>query len=266
MERDVLLALYDREQRIDIEYPGLSKEVTGGVVRFSGPAQRENGNFVLYGRFAERHADEVIRDQIAYYSNLGRPFEWRVFAHDAPPDLRERLMSHGFKPRERDAIMVMNVRSVPTALLQPVEADVRRVTDLSRLHIVTELLAAEYGADFSGLERLLAEDLAERPSYSSVYLAYINGQPAAAGWIQFPPGSQFATLWGGTVAPACRGRGLYRALLAVRLQEAIHRGCGLLAVDATRQTRPLAEKFGFTLLTYAHSCYWRPDGRAGNAA
>lgn len=261
MDRDVLLSLYDREQRIDIEYPGLMKEVTGGVVRFSGPAEHEHGNFVLFGRFAERHSDEVIEEQIAHYARLGRPFEWRVCTHDVPPDMRERLMGHGFKPRQRDAVMVLNVRTAPAALLQPVEADVRRVTERSRLRALTRLLATEYGADFSGLEKLLAEDMAERPTYSSVYLAYAGGQPVGAAWIQFPPNSQFATLWGGTVATAYRGRGLYQALLAARLQESIHRGCGLLTVEATKQTRPLAEKFGFTLLTYAHSCYWSPVPR-----
>lgn len=261
MERDVLLALYDREQRIDIEYPGLTKEVAGGVVRFSGPPEREQGDFVLYGRFAEQHAEAVIAAQIEYYGQRGRPFEWKVFSHDAPPDLRERLMAQGFKARERDAVLVMNVRRAQPRLLQPVAADVRRVTDPARLRLVTALLGAEYGADFSGLERLLAEDLRERPSYSSVYLAYAGGQPAGAAWIQFAPRSQFASLWGGTVARPFRGRGFYRALLAARLQEAIHRGYGLLTIDASKEIRPLAESFGFSLLTYAHSCYWWPGGR-----
>jgi GNAT superfamily N-acetyltransferase len=261
MERDVLLALYDREQRIDIEYPGLTKEVAGGVVRFSGAAEHDHGNFVLYGRFAEQRTEEVIQEQIAYYARLGRPFEWRVFSHDAPPDLRERLMAQGFKPRLRDAVMVMNVRTAHPCLLEPVEVDVRRVTDPAKLEVMIDLLAAEYGVDFSGLAWLLEEDLRERPSYSSVYLAYVEGQPAGAAWIQFPARSQFATLWGGTVMRKFRGRGLYSALLAARVQEAIHRGYGLLVFEATNETRPLAEKFGFDLLTYAHSCMWLPHSR-----
>ena len=261
MERDVLLALYDREQRIDIEFPGLTKEVAGGVVRFSGSAQHDHGNFVLYGRFAERRTEEVIEEQIDYYARQGRPFEWRVFSHDAPPDLRERLMAQGFKAQKRDAVMVMNVRMANPCLLEPVAVDVRRVTDQAKLGVMIDLLAAQYGADFSGLARLLGEDLRERPSYSSVYLAYVEGQPAGAAWIQFPARSQFATLWGGTVLEKFRGRGLYSALLAVRVQEAIHRGYGLLVLEATNETRPLVEKFGFDLLTYAHSCMWLPSSR-----
>jgi len=256
MERDVLLALYDREQRIDIEYPGLTKEVGGGVVRFSGPPEHHFGNFVLYGRFAEPRVEAVIEQQIAHFEGLGRPFEWKVFTHDSPPDLRERLMVQGFKPREQDAVMVMNVRTANPRLLLPVQLDVRRVTEPAKLGVLEELLAAEYGGDFSSLRRLLEEDMRERPSYSSVYLAYVDGKPVGAAWAQFPARGQFASLWGGTVASAFRGRGVYTALLAARLQEAIHRGYGLLTIDATKQTRPLVEKFGFGLLTYAHSCYW----------
>ena len=43
MDRKTILALYDKEQRIDIEYPDLYKEVTGDVVRFTGPAERHSG-------------------------------------------------------------------------------------------------------------------------------------------------------------------------------------------------------------------------------
>jgi GNAT superfamily N-acetyltransferase len=90
-------------------------------------------------------------------------------------------------------------------------------------------------------------------------MVHVENEPAGVGWIQFPARSQFASLWGGTVVPAYRGRGLYRALLAVRLQEAIHRGCGLLTIEAPRSARGLAEKLGFELLTYAHTCVWQPS-------
>jgi GNAT superfamily N-acetyltransferase len=259
MERTVLLALYDREQRIDIEYPGLTKEVAGGVVRFTAPAGDDNGNLVLFSRFGDDGADRAIHEQIAYYRRQTRPVEWKVFEHDSPPDLRTRLVVQGFKPRERDAIMVMNVREAQPRLLRPPHADVRRVTDVAQLDELAALLQEVYGLDFSYLARILAEDLRERPYFSTVYMTYVEGQPAGVAWAQFPTRSQFASLWGGTILPAYRGRGLYRALLAVRLQEAIRRGYGLLTIEAPRSCRGLAEKLGFELLTYAHSCVWQPS-------
>ncbi len=258
MERNVLLALYDREQRIDIEYPGLQKDISGGVVRFTGPQDHDSGNFVLFSRFADEQAEAIIDDQIAYFQARRSPFEWKVYEHDSPPDLRARLVVQGFKPGDRDVVMVLNVREAQERLLRPPHVEVRRLTDVAQLPQLTRLLGKVYGVDFGYLERLLGDDLQQRPYYSSIYTASVGGSLAGVGWIQFPARSQFASLWGGTVLPEYRSRGLYRALLAARLQEAIRRGYGLLTIEAPRSCRGLAEKFGFELLTFAHSCQWHP--------
>ena len=258
MDRKVLLALYDKEQRIDIEYPDLRKEVRDEVVRFTGPRERPSSHFVLYSRLTEKNVDEVIRAQIAYYGRRKLSFEWKVYDHDTPPDLRARLIVHGFKPRERDAIMVLNVREASSAILQPVELDVRRLTEPAQVKILTDLLEEVWQTDFSGLRTLLEEDLRERPSFSSIYIAYIADNPACVGWVQFHEESQFASLWGGTTLPQYRGRGLYTAVLAVRVQEAIRRGHSFLTIDASKMSRPIVEKYGFQLLTYAHACMWYP--------
>lgn len=256
MDRKVLLALYDKEQRIDIEYPDLFKEVKGGVVRFVGSPDRHSSNFVLYGRLTDENAEKVIRAQIEYYGRYGLSFEWKVFDHDSPPDLRERLIAHGFKPSERDAIMALNMRQTPPAILQPVDQDVRRITDPAQVRIMIDLLEEVWQTDFSGLGILLEEDLWKRPSFSSIYMAYVDDQPACAGWIQFTRNSQFASLWGGTTLPQFREQGLYKAVMATRVQEAIRRGYSFLTIDASRMSRPIAEKYGFELLTYAHACVW----------
>lgn len=258
MERNVLLALYDREQRIDIEYPGLQKEVAGGVVRFSGPPDHDSGNFVLYSRFADEHADAAIHEQILHYRAKKTPFDWKVYEHDSPPDLRARLIVQGFKPQDREIVMVLNVRDAQLRLLRPPHVEIKRLTDVAQLPDLTSVLYRVFGIDFGYLERLLGDDLRQRPYFSSIYMAYVDGDVAGVGWIQFPVRSQFASLWGGTVLPEYRDRGIYRALLAVRLQEAIRRGYSLLTIEAPRSCRGLTEKFGFQLLTFAHSCQWQP--------
>ena len=66
--------------------------------------------------------------------------------------------------------------------------------------------------------------------------------------------SQFAGLWSGATLPAYRRRGLYTAVLAVRVQEAIRRGYHFLTIDASPMSRPIVARHGFQLLTYA--CYY----------
>jgi GNAT superfamily N-acetyltransferase len=259
MDRKVLLALYDKEQRIDIEYPDLIKQVNDGVVRFTGPRERHSSNFVLYSRLTEENVDDVIRAQIAYYGQRKLSFEWKVYDHDTPPDLRMRLISRGFKPREQDAIMVLNVREASQIILQPVALDVRRLTEPGQAKTLIDLLEEVWQTDFSGLKTLLEEDLWIRPSFSSIYVAYVDDNPACGGWIQFHENSQFASLWGGTTLPQYRGKGLYTAVLATRVQEAIRRGYSFLTIDASKMSRPIAEKYGFQLLTYAHACIWHSE-------
>lgn len=258
MDRKTILALYDKEQRIDIEYPDLYKEVTGDVVRFTGPAERHSSNFVLYSRLTDENAEEVIGEQIAFYGRYGLSFEWKVYDHDTPSDLHARLLMQGFKVRERDAIMALDIHAASPILLQPVEADVRRLSDPQQVKDLVALLETVWQTDFTGLGQLLQEDLWKRPTYSSIYLAYVDDQPACAGWIQFTENSQFASLWGGTTLPQFRERGLYTAVMATRVQEAIRRGYSFLTIDASNMSRPIAEKYGFQLLTYAHACMWYP--------
>ncbi len=261
LDRDGLLALYDKEQRIEIDYPDISKEVKDGVVRFTGPADRHSSNFVLYSRLSDANADDAIEAQVTYYRKKNAPFEWKVYDHDTPPDLRARLIMRGFKPRERDAIMVLDVHEASSILFRKVGADVRRLTEPGQVKIVIDLLEEVWQTDFGGLGKLLEEDLVVRPSFSSIYAAYVDNVPACVGWIQFSKDSQFASLWGGSTLPDYRGRGLYTAVMAVRLQEAIRRGYSFLTIDASKMSRPIAEKYGFQLLTYAHACMWYPEQR-----
>src|SRR5262249_32717301 len=115
-----------------------------------------------------------------------------------------------------------------------------------------------YGDGSRELVERLAWELAHAPGYLSVYLAELQGQPAACGWARFPAGSAFASLWGGSTLAELRGQGLYTDLLAARLQEALARGYRPLTVDAGPMSRPTLERRGFRLLTYATACTWPP--------
>ena len=91
----------------------------------------------------------------------------------------------------------------------------------------------------------------------SVYVAYVDGVPASAAWIDFHENNAFAGLWGGSTLPQYRQRGLYTALVSVRAQEAIARGVRYLTSDASPMSRAVLEKYGFRLLAYAWECNYR---------
>ena len=122
-----ILEQFDQQQRIAIELPGVRKEVFPNLVRFVRPAP--GMNFVGYSRLDEAALDTTIAEQIAYFAPMNQPFEWVVYDHDQPSTLKERLVAHGFAPDEPAALLALDLRAAPPALLESTTVDLRRLTD-----------------------------------------------------------------------------------------------------------------------------------------
>ncbi len=261
MDVGQIRALYDQQQRIDIRYPGTRREATEHVVRVIEP---ERGA-VIYSQLDAANADAVIAQEIAHFTALGLAdeFEWKLFGHDQPADLRERLIRHGFEVNEpADAVMALDLSELPPKLAQPVTHDVRRVTDergLADIYAVIEAVWPE--EDHSVAQRNKITLLREHPESISMYAAYVDGQPVCEGWIDFPE-TDFAGLWGGATLPEYRNRGLYTALVGVRAQEAQRRGYRFLTIDASPMSRAVLEKQGFVVIASAWECNYRGESAA----
>jgi GNAT superfamily N-acetyltransferase len=256
MNKQHIIDLYDQDQRKDVVYPGMRREVTPDVVRHVETAPNGEG-VVTYSQLTAANADAVIREQVRYFESIGQNFEWKLYDYDQPADLKERLGARGFTVEEAESIMVLDLQNAPQMLWQPVRLDVRRITDPEKL---TDLLAVQeqvWEEDMSSLGDFLGEALSQYPDQMSVYIAYVDEQPASAAWIYFPQGSQFASLWGGSTLSQYRKRGLYTALLAVRAQEAQTRGVRFLTVDASPMSRPILEKHGFEKIADSYPCKWK---------
>ena len=254
MNTSQLLAVYDQDQRQDGEYPGARREVTPHVVRHVDESGGQG--FVLYSWVNADNLESVIDEQIAYFEGVGQDFEWKVFEHDSPPDLRDRLKARGFEVGEIEAIMVLDMDTAPAALLEPVRLDVRRITDPDQINSVLSVQSQVWGDSHNSLKERLVRELSAVPDFLSVYAACDDTIPVCSAWINFPLHSRFASLWGGSTLPAYRQRGYYSALLAVRLQEAQQRGARFLTVDASPMSRPILEKFGFQRISNAYACTW----------
>jgi GNAT superfamily N-acetyltransferase len=263
MENEAILALYDEEQRINIEYPGVRKERRPYVIRY---VSEEGGpHFILYSQLDGVDVEAVIAKEQAYFGPLGE-VEWKVYAHDRPVDLRERLLARGFEVEEPEAVMVLDLQEMPPVLAsepgsssQPDGVIVQRLENIAQLEDVRRIEEIVWEDDFSWLTERLGTDLAT-PGYLSVYAAYVDGRPACAGWIYFRANGKFADLWGGSTLSGYRGRGLYTAVLAVRVREAAARGYQFVTIDASPMSRPIVARHGFQLLTMAWACKWRREG------
>jgi GNAT superfamily N-acetyltransferase len=94
------------------------------------------------------------------------------------------------------------------------------------------------------------------PGYLSVYVAYMEGEPASVAWTYFPMG-HFAELFAGSTVPKHREKGLYTSLLSTRLDEIRERGVQFAVVETVAMGKPILLKHGFKHLTTVWDYEWK---------
>ena len=173
-----------------------------------------------------------------------------MFGHDQPPRLAERLTAAGFEAGDRELFMVLRADADALARFDLYPCDIRRVTSadgLEAYRMVREEVSGKNG------EREVARCLPilqNHPDTMSIYVAYVDGEPAACGRVYFHPDSQFAGLYGGNTREKFRRRGLFTQIVAARIREAMDRGVVNICVDALPTSEPILRKHGFESLTY----------------
>ncbi len=240
-----LLDRYDAEEREHAVVLGMQRQALPGLVRYVDLVG--HSSVVLYSRLDASSIDMAIEDQAAYFEQLGHELEWKAFQHDEPADLLDRLRAQNFNIDEREAIMVLDLAQ---ANLGPPSHAVRRIDNEQDLH--DTLTRIREGRD--DLVQRLTWEMQQAPEQLSVYVAEVDGEPVSSGWVRFPTGTSFASLWGGATLPIYRGRGLYTDLVRARVEEARQRGYAYATVDAGSMSQPILERRGFQVLTWATAC------------
>ncbi|MCB5182911.1 GNAT family N-acetyltransferase [Streptomyces antimicrobicus] len=250
--------LYDAEERRGAvtDRPGAVVERAGAVVRQCAP---DGGwNAVVWSDLREDTADAEIAAQVAYFAGAGVPrFEWKLYGHDRPADLGERLGAAGFVAEPAETLMVARTAEVgaePPAL--PDGVRIEEVTDAAGVDLMMEAHRLAFDEDHPGLREQLLGRLEAAPQTLMALVALADGRPVSAARMEIRPGGSFAGLWGGGTAPAWRGKGIYRALVAHRAAEAARRGIPYLQVDASPDSRPILHRLGFHALTTTTPYIW----------
>jgi GNAT superfamily N-acetyltransferase len=261
MENTEILDLYNRQQRIELDYPDVHREVAGNVIRHIST----NGEFgfVIYSNLDENNIEAAIEEQVAHFAGLNMAFEWKVYDYDRPADLKERLVKHGFTIGDAEALLVLDLYSEPLVLIYPISPLVRQVSQPGEIDKIMHLEETVWGESHAEHGKRLKKDLVETPERLAVYAAYDGDTAVSAAWMYYHPGTDFASLWGGTTLPAYRRQGLYTSLLAVRAQRALSSGYRFITVDASPMSRPILEKHGFQFLGYSYPCEWTPGKESG---
>jgi GNAT superfamily N-acetyltransferase len=250
MDQRAALAAFDEQMRRNPR-PSVSDgrfERAGHVVRCVG-ANPGDWCGIDWSELDESTADAAIAAQVAYFTELGREFEWKYYSHDHPADLPERLRRAGLKPGQDEALMIADVADVPTELALPHGIELVDAANAEAIHALVDVHDAVFGSDHGSMREALLERLASDPDSFAVVVAVAGGEPVSSARMEFHPGTEFASLWGGGTLEPWRGKGIYGALVSHRARLAAKRGYRYLRVDALPTSRPILERFGFVRLS-----------------
>lgn len=168
--------------------------------------------------------------------------------HDLPPDLPDRLLAAGFTPEPVETLLVAEIADLGLDVLTPSGVDLLTVVDQRGVEALVSVHDQVFGGDHSGLGKGLLAALDSRPPTAAAVVAVAGHTPIAAGRVEFHPGTDFASLWGGGTLSTWRGRGVFRSLVAHRAALASARGFRYLQVDASPDSRPILQRLGFVEL------------------
>ncbi|MFF8918700.1 GNAT family N-acetyltransferase [Streptomyces sp. NPDC015032] len=261
-DRAALLALFDRRMREHArpDGPGVRVERTADVVRQVGTADDWNGVVWSAPDLDSAGADAAIAAQIARYTALGHDeFEWKLYAHDRPADLPERLLAAGFEAEEPETLLVAPVADLAMTVELPEGIRLRTVSNADDVELMARAHERAFGSDWSRLRHQVTVRLAEDPDGFVGILAMAGDEPVSSARMELYPGTGFVALWGGGTVQEWRGRGIYRALVAFRARIAAERGYDYLQVDASDQSGPILRRLGFLALGTTTPYVYRPS-------
>ncbi len=210
-------------------------------------------NSVSWVRCRQEDALDVIRQARATIRPHRVPVIWILDPETEPADFADHLLSCGCEPDPHGAEVAVMVLPIDAKIDAPDVPGLEIHDALANLATFTRanVAAAEAfdapapNADPSAIAALERRRLNSLAAGNQRYLlATVDGEPAgAAGMSLYAPAG--ATINGGSVRPKFRGRGVYRAMVAARLE--IARGAGVdgLAVWGGEMSAPILAALGF---------------------
>jgi GNAT superfamily N-acetyltransferase len=200
-------------------------------------------NTVQRQRFDAEELDEVLAEIRALLAERGRPeTQWEIGTDAEPAHLVELLLARGLVRDSEPFAIALALRTEPPAPSGPVLA--RRVASFEEYLAAREVQAVAFGMS-PGEADERRENARRRweSSPSLMHAVWLEGEIVGAGTCAQT--SHGLALFGGATLERARGRGVYRALIHARWQEAVSRGTPALLTQAGAMSRPILERLGF---------------------
>jgi hypothetical protein len=251
IDRSAILERLDRERR-SLAYHGEVSEATPHVRRLR--ADDNSHHCVIHSSLPDGNADAVIQQEIAHHRRLGVSFEWKLYGHDMPADLLDRLQTAGFRIGPREAVLALDLNDVHEWISAGNERQVIRIEQQNHIEIYRRVAEEIFGKDYTFTATELAGALRAGSDEHLGFIGFVDGEPASIGRLYTHADSAFGGLYGGGTLRRYRGKGVYRAIVAARAIAAMNAGARYLLVDALPTSQPILVRLGFEWLTDTWPC------------
>lgn len=197
---------------------------------------------------SSREPQDVVDDVLAAVVALGREQVTIMGLGDLtrPVGLEAHLADRGGTLAETLAVLALDLTQAPRDLAAPGDVEVRGVAGLETLRDYDRIQTEVFGGTLR-TEEELHTSLASISDggRDPMLVAYRHGTAFGTGG--FTVAGDVLRLWGAAVVPVARGTGVYRSVLAHRLDVGRALGCRLALVKGRVETSaPVLRRAGFT--------------------
>jgi GNAT superfamily N-acetyltransferase len=175
---------------------------------------------------------------------------WHVGPSSRPAGLTRRLIERGFVPATKppyEPTMTAMTLTRPPAIAASTGVEVRLARDIGEFRQAMGIAMEAFNEspeDAAGwMEAVPSLWAAHDGVHYFTHLAYLDGRPVGFGFSSLV-GSAILLGGSGVLEPA-RGRGVYRALVAARCEQALRLGHVGLIIHAGSMSKPIVERCGF---------------------
>jgi len=199
--------------------------------------------------------DATLAEVRAWFGARGRDaYTWLVSSASTPADLVDALLERGLQPDTLDALYAgMTLEQEPPGTDG---IEVRKSENVDDALAASEIGWRSFGFTEEQIEHERAVfreryDLWKDDPGGDRFVALLDGEIVGSGGARYFESGIY--LLGGNVAGHARGRGVYRALVRARWDEAVRRGTPALVVQAGAMSRPILERVGFRTVSEVHA-------------
>jgi GNAT superfamily N-acetyltransferase len=214
----------------------------------NAPVAHLNG--ILKCSLESQEAEERIVKAIEHYEKLGLPFQIKISPSSKPKNLSSILVKHKMQPSET----LYGLYADPNVIQIPNNPNVEiKLLDLSTLEDWLSVQASAWGTPSQGIEYLrkqIKEAIEANTKKGLSFIAYLDNRPVASAGVRIF--DNYALLAGAAVNPDLRGKGIYRSLLAYRLEIIKRENLPAIIHCLESTSAPICLKLGFEKICEIH--------------